>query len=363
MDNKEIEIILNELINSYGIHKDIDRINLRYLNNKYGLHKAVEEIALQFGLPIKINIVRVVHGAKYNEKSQFHTTQLSKTDASGKGTEGITAQVIIPNNLPAFGSESMKGFNIDIKVGNNKIDDPVHLFFIIAHEMSHVFLYSVYSKFKSNEYATDLNLLVFGFKELCWEGRKTKDQSQNNSDGSTSSLTTTYGYLNDSEFEFAYSEIIRRKLAIIAKVKVFDKLSKSTEEIFDSMKMLDALIKKYISNPKISKSNSMKDKDSKFLVRYFEPQFNVEKEDIINKIKMLVAEGNSCKKKIESVYFVKNIENIDMLVNKTKSGITELKNTKKTINNILWVIWKHLGIKIKVLLAIEIISYYAKRKD
>jgi hypothetical protein len=76
---------------------------------------------------------------------------------------------------------------------------------LMAHELCHVVLHSMRHKERQNEFYTDLTAMMLGFAEAMKSGRKTV--SSTTSGRTVRTVTTTYGYLSDSNFDFAYEKI------------------------------------------------------------------------------------------------------------------------------------------------------------
>jgi hypothetical protein len=72
---------------------------------------------------------------------------------------------------------------------------------MMAHELSHVLLASLWSPHKDSELHTDLVPIILGFRDVVRRGRKTVENTT--SGNTTTTHTTTYGYLTDSQFECA----------------------------------------------------------------------------------------------------------------------------------------------------------------
>jgi hypothetical protein len=173
--------------------------------DKNSTTNCIEDIALYLGLPIKINLSYVSKDYKKQNENKFESYHLSKTDWMGRGTEGITAQVLRPANLPLYGTSELNNFPISIRISENCKDNPKTFIAVIAHELSHIVLHSLWHKEKDNEFYTDLTAMILGFSKIIKDGRKiVKIKSGYNY---TETQTTTYGYLSDEQFDFAFNKI------------------------------------------------------------------------------------------------------------------------------------------------------------
>lgn len=238
IDNGYIENAINELEENFGIKEDICSEKLFSLVRTGKIKESVEIIARQIGLPIKINIIKVPNNYKaQNDDNKFHGTYLVKTDQHGSGIDGITAQVIIPGDLPFYGSSGLNGYPIDVKISENCINCPVVFSMIMAHELSHVLLRSLCHPKKDNEFYTDLIAMILGFKTIFQNGRRmiTTEGEFDLMSRAVKTTTTTYGYLSDSQSAFAMG-----KIATILK-----KNKERKEELFKSIKLFKKTLLKY----------------------------------------------------------------------------------------------------------------------
>ncbi|MGP7977491.1 MAG: hypothetical protein ACLPOQ_10255, partial [Desulfobaccales bacterium] len=88
-----------------------------------------------------------------------------------------------------------------VRVSENCHQHPHTFVAIMAHELSHVLLASLSSPHKDSELHTDLVPIILGFRSVVREGRKKTETTI--SGNTTTTETTTYGYLTDSQLEFA----------------------------------------------------------------------------------------------------------------------------------------------------------------
>ena len=152
-------------------------------------------------MEIDINLSYVSNNYAPNRSANFTTTKIVKTDSRGKGLHSITAQVQIPSNLPLYGSSSLRGFPINVQISENATENPLSFIAVMAHELTHIVLHSIWHPKKDDEYYTDLAAMMLGFVKVIRKGRKYTVSVLN---GST---TITYGYLDDSQFTHAEKEV------------------------------------------------------------------------------------------------------------------------------------------------------------
>lgn len=270
ISNEYIENAINELNSFFGVKEPILSENIFSSIRCGKIKEAMELIARQLGLPIDINITNVSNDYRsQNNDNQFHGTHLTKVHQHGSGSEGITAQVTIPGSLPFYGSSVLNGYPINVKISDNCTEHPVVFAMIMAHELSHVLLYSLNHSQKENEFYTDLTAIMQGFQNIFQNGRKiTKtDVEHDVMTTTTITQTTTYGYLNDNQFNFARDKINsilqknkeRKKLLLDKLKKLTRVLSKYEKTLVNFKKFLDFLTKN--TNKKITGEDGKKNDD------------------------------------------------------------------------------------------------------
>ena len=253
IDSKYISNAIDELVNLLGIKEDIPIETLRKPFRSGNIKGCIENIANYLGLPVAINLL-------FSDK--FESSALATTDRNGRGVEGITAQVLIPSYLPLYGMPELKGFPISVKISHNCKNYPVTFMAIMAHELSHIVLHSLWYKEKDNEIHTELTAMLLGFSEVMRKGRKVVETREKFA--SIETVTTTYGYLSDIKFYFAYNEIsdirkenINLKKELLKKLTTYRKqLSSYKKELFLFNKFLEYLDK--TQNKRIRKEDAPK---------------------------------------------------------------------------------------------------------
>lgn len=257
IDDKYISNAIDELINLLGIKEGIPVETILKPLLDGNIKGCVENMANYLGLPIVVNL-------SYSDK--FESRSLAKTDYAGRGVEGITAQVSIPSDLPFYGTSRLRHFPISVKVSGNCQRHPETFMTIMAHELSHIVLHSLWHKEKDNEFYTDLTAMILGFSRVIKNGRKVVETKENFA--SVETLTTTYGYLSDEQFNFASNkikEILKENINSYndSKKKVFQKLtayrkllSSYKKELFRFEKFVEYLDKN--QNKRIRKEDTPK---------------------------------------------------------------------------------------------------------
>lgn len=205
LSNDEISKAVTELINCFGVKEDMPIDDLATLLRKKDTERCVQEIATRLGLPIRINLSYVPKDFTPGSTDTFRSSALARTNWTGCGIEGITAQVSIPQNLPMFGTIGLQDYPIPVRVSENCHAYPDTFVAIMAHELSHVLLASLWHSQKDSELHTDLVPILLGFRDIVRRGRKTIESTT--SGNTTTTRTSTYGYLKDSQFDFACSYV------------------------------------------------------------------------------------------------------------------------------------------------------------
>ena len=201
VSNREVTEAIDTLIASIGIKKEVSCKDLPRLLRKGDVKGCVQEIASRLGLPVRIELLYVPKNFIPDNPNRFESNSFAKTDRRGRGIEGITAQVFIPQNMPMFGTAELDGYSIKVLVSEN-CNHHMHAFIAtMLHELSHVLLSSLWSPHKKSELHTDLVPIILGFRETVRRGRKVIETT--NTAKGTETKTTSYGYLTDGQFDLA----------------------------------------------------------------------------------------------------------------------------------------------------------------
>lgn len=205
IDNTYIENAVVSLGRTLGVKDHVDDQWLASLLASNKVKECITAIAGYLGLPIQIDLSYVPRGYRPGSTDNFSTTNIVKTAQGGSGSQGITAQVSIPEYLPLYGTPGLENFPIRVKISKDCADNSTTFIAIMAHELSHIVLHSLWHKEKDNEVYTDLTAMMLGFSAVMNEGRKTVKTTEYSN--RTETQTTTYGYLSDRQFAFAYGRI------------------------------------------------------------------------------------------------------------------------------------------------------------
>lgn len=204
LTKEDILKAVEELIPLLGVRELVQTHDLLSVIRSGNLTKCVEELALRMDLPIRVNLSLVPAqqtSGPDSARPSFRSSALVYTDSTGRGRESITAQVKVPDNIPLYGSDKLRGYMIYVTASENCAKYPESFIAIMVHELSHILLASLWSPFKDSELHTDLVPLLLGFRAIVSAGRKTVDSRQSGDNIMTT--TTTYGYLTDKQFAIA----------------------------------------------------------------------------------------------------------------------------------------------------------------
>jgi len=338
MDNRisteYISTAIDELVSILGLREPPTTRFLLLLGKKK-TKLCVKEIASQLGLDIEINLTYVPKDYKAGNANKFDSNKLSRTDWMGRGIEGITAQVYIPNNLPLYSTSALKGFPIDVRVSENCYDRPETFISVMAHELSHVLLYSLFHPQKDNEIYTDLTPMILGFSSIVEVGRKFYET---NVTGDTyTTRTTTYGYLTDTQFSFACDKIN----TLLAKNKgtkdgVLGKLSQN-EQLLKVLKVNLHQFKSLVVYLDNHQNKRIKKQDGQRIVQFHSYGYTSDIETDLGNIEKILME-------------IKNY--LTETTHYTKHSIVEIQNCNKKIDSIASTLINHqssLNSDIKVL--------------
>jgi hypothetical protein len=282
IDNKYIENAITSLLSSVGVKEHVDNQELVSLISAKKLKEAIENIAKYLGLPIEINLSYVPKGYRPNANDGFQSNNLVKTDWRGRGTEGIIAQVSIPSNLPFYGTPGMVNYPIKVRVSEGCDENPMTLISILAHEISHIVLYSIWHKEKDNEFYTDLTAMMLGFAIVMTFGRKIV-KTDTSTNGYTTT-TTTYGYLSDENFDFAL-EKIEGMLKTYRREKNKSEIKISgLEKKLHEQKFATIYFKKYIQYVDRHLKQKISKEDGHLIASFHQDNYNEEFESAIRRM-------------------------------------------------------------------------------
>ena len=220
---------------------------------------------------------------------------------------------------------------------------------IMAHELSHILLYSLHHPKKENEFYTDLTAIMLGFQNIFQHGRKITKTNVEHGFMSTTTITqtTTYGYLNDEQFNFACNKVNsilnknrERKNLLSKELKKFTKLlSKYEKNLFKFKRFLEYLTKNI--NKKIS------GEDGKKMVTFFQPVY-------MNELDLPSKEYNEKQETIEKFlkelthYTGQRVNQLSTYTNDLKIYTNELKNKLMHLKKDAGMLGKYVSYKHRI---------------
>ncbi len=201
---------IDELVGTLGVREPISFSRLAGLLRANRVQECIEAITAYMGLPIRVALTYVPAGyqrpgSEGGQATMFESASLARTARSGKGAESITAQVFMPENLPLYGTSQLKGLPIRVRVSSDCSSHPHTFVTVLAHEFAHVLLRSLAHPERDNEVYTDLAAMLVGFFGVMKEGRKTVRTTTG--PNGVRIQTTTFGYLTDAQFDYAFSRV------------------------------------------------------------------------------------------------------------------------------------------------------------
>ena len=297
MDNQvsieEINSWINDLTGTLGIKEYAPRDKFVALLRSGATKECIEGIANYLELPIRVDLDFVHTCSKANgfdhNSDGFQSTTLVKTDSRGRGNAGITAQVSIPSWLPPYGSPSLRNYPIHVKVSEDCQDYTDSFVAVMAHELSHIVLASLSHPEKDNEFYTDLTAMVLGFALITKHGRRVSVVRTSGNQQITK--TTTYGYLSDSQFEFAYNKIagllkghLKQKKELRRQLNTLKKDWARSKKKFADFREFSACLDKNVGR-------RINAKDGLRIVQFHQPGYADEHAKALDSVEKVVAES------------------------------------------------------------------------
>jgi len=289
VDNKYIDHAITTLLSTVGVKEPVDSKKIVFLIRSKKVKEGIKEIAKYLGLPIEVNLSYVPKGYTPNANDGFQSTHLVKTDSRGRGVGGITAQVSIPSNLPFYGTAGMVNFPINVRVSEDCGNNPMTLISVMAHELSHIVLHSMWHKEKDNEFYTDLTAMMLGFEDVMRSGRKViktdtiTDRGFMSSRTTTTTQTTTYGYLSDENFTFALGKIKKILKTYKSSKNQLAKKIKVLEKQLRKQKMETLFFKRYLNYLDKNLHQKIAQQDGHWIASFHQPDYTDEFESAMQR--------------------------------------------------------------------------------
>jgi len=338
IDNKYIGNAIDELSNLLGVREEAPTkmILKPFQHGKIG--ESIEAIANYLGLPVAVNLSYVPSTYRQgNSENRFESSDLATKDSTGRGVEGITAQVSIPSFIPLYGASKLQNFTVNVKISDNCRKYPQTFVTIMAHELSHILLHSLRHKEKNNEFYADLTAMILGFSKVTWIGRKVVETRKKLF--SIETLTTTYGYLKDEQFNFAYDKIIEiRKNSINLKKKLRKMLPAYREQLYSCRKELFRF-EKYMEYLDENKNRAIRKEDTPKIILFHKPDYADEFTAIIRiNEERLEATNAFCASPIHYTPM-----KLNSLYEEIRTSIHDLREQFDLLHKDVWILRKYVG--------------------
>lgn len=340
VSNKYIDNSLKDLASKFGFKDFVLEGKIAQLLLKNRTAEAIGLIANAYGLPVKVNLYDLKLGERDAKQYWKNSTFINN------GTSNVAARVMIPDDLPVYGTSRMINFPISISLTDQASVEPLTFITIIAHELAHIFLFSLRHPNRESEVFTDLTAMAMGFSRVMEKGRKTIKTSVNsNAYGNIiQTSTTTYGYLSDESFEYANNQI--NKIISSQKDKKFIQQGSLhiLDSELDSLSSRLALIENLLKEVDVKKIAKISTAENIRLSELYRPDYIPKhKETILNQKKQLA-------KFLETLNRISgySTENESVLNDISFfSHDVEFKNLSQLIHNDYDVLIKHLKFKAK----------------
>ena len=306
------------------------------------VEKCIKDIAGHLGLPIAVNITYVSEEYNSNSGSNFESRHVVKTNSAGRGTQGIIAQVAIPNSLPLYGSQALKDFTVNIKLGKN-LSGKSRFITVMAHELSHVVLYSLRHPKKENEFYTDITAMLLGFLEIMEQGRKDEETWTEKGRGFKRLHTkvTRFGYLSDQNFDFAAVKIKR----LIGEKNLYKfRLNREFRELKTLyMSYLNAIedVKSYLSELDRKPRHNFQKDDLQKIILMHQPDYFSKSESTRSFYAGKLERINSF---LNGQFLRESYEHIKETENELSSLMQRLQATSEKMNSDRSILRKYIGI-------------------
>jgi hypothetical protein len=337
---------IDEIIDLIGVKRPIEESAIYQQFRAGNIQTCMECIAKHMSLPIGVCLTYIPIDGTIGEKDHgFASQSLSGTDKNGIGTGGIAAQVSIPDDLPLYGSSQFESFPIKIRVSKNCFNYPETFMCIMAHELSHVVLHSLWHKEKNNEIYTDLTAMILGFSDIMKKGRKNFSARQKAAVTETS--VSTYGYLSDTQFDFAYQKINKTLTKYIAMEDSFRSALAESRQQLDACKEESSRLLKLLQYVDRRQNTKMKHEDALVIIKMHEPGYVENISAVISKNEEQLNEVGAFSGNIQS-FNAKTLEALGDRSTRIGAASTELIDIFNTIKLNIRVLEKYQGLFLKI---------------
>lgn len=343
LTDSDIEMTLDELINIFGVTEDIDSSNLASLLAENKIQDCVQEIATSLHLPVRVELIYVPQNFRPGSHG-FRTTGLVRQDPV-QDDLGIVAQVSIPQDIPMFGTPDLNGFPIRVRVNEHCHAHPDSFIAIMAHELAHVLLACMRHPQKDSELHTDLIPLICGYRRIVKEGRKIVEQVM--SGNKITTITTTYGYLSDRQFDYAYRYIGRtlekRRDAKLRLLRISDYLNGLISSFNRNIRTFNEfLVVVGRRKPRIVRSEH-----AQRLVQLYSVDFGREWKERVQEAQAISERARSFARAL-SRYTPVVIKQLEEQESNLKLAVQQMKDIAEELNSDIEILEKYIGLFYKM---------------
>jgi len=194
-----------------GTAKEIPAATLLHLRDLYDSEKfseCIREIKKIYRLGFSLRICYINSRSSQESIIRFALDTTKEMGYVNPRIGGVSqdltscgAIILQPSHIPLYSTSSFDNMRLLMIVFRQYAMVSCETFiYAIAHEMAHIVLGSMQHPLQHSEIATDLTAMIMGFSDIIKIGRRCG--------------VFKLGYLDDRQFELAYSEIQRRKKII-----------------------------------------------------------------------------------------------------------------------------------------------------
>lgn len=327
-DNSYISEAIDSLVSFVGIKESVSITSYAGLKPD----ECVRRVATDMYLPVQLD-VRYVLPSEFSRVTASHDYQSLDSSLSSQGIFNTTAQVLIPPNLPMYGSSELRNFKIQIKINKDLVKQIETFVAVVAHEFSHIILHSVQRSEKDSEFYTDLIPLIMGYGSIVSRGRIVNRTSC----GSNSTVTTTYGYLNQEQFSFAKKYVrkkikpyISQKKALLCRLSRERKYTNSVSEKMERFYQLRQLLDRCPPH-RVPQEDALK------IAKIHQPEYGGNWRPCLDKV--LAAVENDPEFLTQTHYTKKTVEQMEgfsLLLDSMRSQISSLADEVSTACELMW---------------------------
>jgi hypothetical protein len=259
LSDDDLLTALNEVVSCVGVRDEEPLADFLQFLERSDAHGCAQEISARLGLPVHISLSSLEAG----NAEGFGSVLLAPR---GRPQQSIAARIEMPQHPPMIGTQGLQGYPVRIRVSSNCYQSPETFVAVLAHELSHLLLACLYHPKGDSELYVDLVPIALGFRDIIRRGRKVTRGIMDGTLGSTQ--TTTYGYLTDSQFEYACDHV---EAILQAHRKSYDHLAEVLAQVQRKLRVVTRRLtafNRYLKHLDRHPVGRMKEADARHMVRY-----------------------------------------------------------------------------------------------